>query len=298
MHYILIIISLILLSTPATAMANASKRETGKNNSQSTKLHVSSNPNKTVTTPTDLSTKPTNIADRNPSKAKFKPPAMQQNKEQLPSIVNAYNYLYSNKNWNSDNSKTPSPFGTTDFNEFALKGNLYYLKPNTVQLPEFSAMTAVGIVYIPSLNIPKRNFTTGFPGVDKRFEWFGVRYIGGFKIDQGAQYKFRLVSDDGSKLWIDNQLVIDNDGIHPHYAKSGVIKLSSGKHLIQVDYFQGPRTSIGLQLYITEPGAREKIFKPKFSSNKTVHGELTVGKQANETPKFILKFVRLGSMEK
>ena len=160
-------------------------------------------------------------------------------------------------------------FGNVDFNEFSLKGNIYYLPANTSRLPDFGIMSPVGSIYTKELNISNRSFTTGFPGVTKRFEWFGIRYTGGFKVQQEGQYKFRLVSDDGSKLWIDNKLVVNNDGVHAHNSKSGAIVLTSGQHRIQVDYFQGPRTMLGLQLYVTEPGGSEKIFSPEFLSNQT-----------------------------
>ena len=230
------------------------------------------------------------------SKSTIKPPELpKQNNsnQQLPSVVNIYDFLYSHQTWQTDNSKTPtSPFGTTNFNEFALKGNLYYLTPKTNRLPDFSTMTAIGTIYIPKLDIPKRTFTTGFPGVDKRFEWFGIRYIGGFKIQQDGQYRFRLVSDDGSKLWIDNKLIIDNDGIHPPQSKSATVNLNSGHHLIQVNYFQGPRKWIALQLYVTEPNGIEKIFSPELISNQTVKGEVTDSDKTKRTAKLTLKFVR------
>jgi hypothetical protein len=220
-------------------------------------------------------------------------PKLKSLNKQLPSVVNAYNYFYSHQEWQTDNSTTaPSPFGTTKFNEFAFKGNLYYLAPGTSRLPEFSTMTAMGTVYISKIDIPKRTFTTGFPGVDKRFEWFGIRYIGAFKLQQGGKYNFRLVSDDGSKLWINNQLIINNDGIHSPQARSGVIELSSGKHLIQVDYFQGPRKYIALQLYVTPPNGIETIFSPELISNLTVNSGIVSKKNMNNSSKFILKFIK------
>ncbi len=221
----------------------------------------------------------------------------QNSAEQQPlSVVNIYNYLYSQPKGQINNSKS-SPFGNINFKELAFKGNLYYLKPQTERLPDFASITPAGTIYIDKLNIAKRRFTTGFPGVNNRFEWFGIRYIAGFKIKSEGKYKFRLLSDDGAKLWIDNKLVIDNDGIHPPATKSGTINLSPGKHLIQVDYFQGPRAFIALQLYITEPAGREQIFAPEFLSNQTIREVILHNKNENENqpPKFILKFINPSS---
>ncbi len=39
-------------------------------------------------------------------------------------------------------------------------------------------------------------------------------------------------------LYIDNQLIIDNDGAHGVYSKSGSISLKKGFHKIEIKYFQ------------------------------------------------------------
>ncbi|MCF6176201.1 MAG: PA14 domain-containing protein [Victivallaceae bacterium] len=298
-HDIFIIGFIILLTTPIGAQDRYSDAKKSKSNetvNQNTNLQGSDKRDRDATPPIEVATKAKIITDSRASKPTIKPAAMPKlnnPKLKLPSVVNAYNYLYSHQNWNTaSKTTTPSPFGTTNFDEFALKGNLYYLQPNTDRLPDFSAMTAIGTIYIPKLDIPKRAFTTGFPGVDKRFEWFGIRYIGAFKLQQGGQYKFRLASDDGSKLWINNKLIINNDGVHSPSSKSGTVDLSAGQHLIQVDYFQGPRVWIALQLYVTEPNGREQIFSPELISNKTIKAEVTDSDKTKHSTKFTLKFVR------
>jgi hypothetical protein len=44
---------------------------------------------------------------------------------------------------------------------------------------------------------------------------FALRFTGKIKILKGGPYRFFLVSDDGSKLYIDGKEVVDHDGIHP-----------------------------------------------------------------------------------
>jgi hypothetical protein len=51
-------------------------------------------------------------------------------------------------------------------------------------------------------------------------------------------YSFTLTSDDGSSLWIDDKLVVDNDDKHASFAVTGSIRLQKGYHKIQVKYFQ------------------------------------------------------------
>ena len=152
-------------------------------------------------------------------------------------------------------------FGGSTYQAGALRGDIYFLPNGTRALPDFNQIQPVGSIYTHSLNVPNQSFTKGFPGVTDRFEWFGIRYTGGFQVYQGGEYQFRCVSDDGSKVWIDGQLIINNDGVHPARGVSGKIYLTPGHHSIQVDYFQGPRTMVCLGLYMTPPGGTEQLFQ-------------------------------------
>ncbi len=159
-------------------------------------------------------------------------------------------------------AKTPV-FGSAKPIPGALKGDIYYLPTNTSKLPDFSTLTSVGSVYTRSLNIPARNFKEGFPGVTNRFEWFALRYTGKFTVTAAGTYSFRLMSDDGSKLYIDGRLVIDNDGVHAPSDASGSVNLTAGSHTIVVEYFQGPAVEIALQLFVTPPGGTESIWQAR-----------------------------------
>lgn len=68
-------------------------------------------------------------------------------------------------------------------------------------------------------------------------EYFGFTYEGYVKVEKNAVYKFGTVSDDGSKLFIDGKLVVDNDGLHSAEAAEGSIALAKGFHKIEVQYF-------------------------------------------------------------
>ena len=50
---------------------------------------------------------------------------------------------------------------------------------------------------------------------------FVVHAIANLTVPTTGQYTFRLNSDDGSELFIDNQLVIDHDGLHGAEDKDG-----------------------------------------------------------------------------
>ncbi|MBK8978128.1 MAG: alpha-L-fucosidase [Planctomycetes bacterium] len=50
-------------------------------------------------------------------------------------------------------------------------------------------------------------------------------------------YRFALASDDGSRLWIDGELVVDNDGLHAMVEKPGRKALARGLHALRVVWF-------------------------------------------------------------
>ncbi len=66
-----------------------------------------------------------------------------------------------------------------------------------------------------------------------------IRFTTQVKIGQEDTFSFYIRSDDGSKLLIDNKLVIDNDGDHGVREKSGNIHLEKGKHKLEVLWFNG-----------------------------------------------------------
>jgi PA14 domain len=151
-------------------------------------------------------------------------------------------------------------FGTTVVVPMGLKGQIYFLHHDTQWLPNFAKMKPVGTIYTQSLNVPPQSFTQGFPGVTKRFEWFAIDYTGRFWVAAPGLYRFSLLSDDGSKLYIDDELVIENDGVHPARDQRGEVDLTIGMHRIRVSYFQGPRMELALVMRVAPPGARFRIF--------------------------------------
>jgi hypothetical protein len=151
-------------------------------------------------------------------------------------------------------------FGTTVVVPAGLRGTIFYIRDGTEWLPDFRKLKPVGTIYTTSLNVPPQMFDVGFPGVTKRFEWFAIEYTGRFWIATPGLYRFSLLSDDGSKLFIDDDLVIENDGVHAPREQAGGINLAGGIHRIRVLYFQGPRLNVALVLRVARPGELFRIF--------------------------------------
>jgi hypothetical protein len=151
-------------------------------------------------------------------------------------------------------------FGTTVVVSSGLRGDVYLIPVDTDRLPRFKHLKPVGTIYTTTLDVPPTDFRQGFPGVTDRFEWFAIDYSGKFWIEQMGRYRFALTSDDGSQLYIDDRLIIDNDGIHPPSSCVASVELARGAHTIRVSYFQGPRYQVALILLVARPGDSWQLF--------------------------------------
>jgi PA14 domain len=156
--------------------------------------------------------------------------------------------------------ESPPIFGTTVVIPSGLRGFVYHIHRNSKRLPDFKKLKPSGAIYTSSLDIPPQDFKQGFPGVTKRTEWFAIDYSGRFWIETPGTYTFSLLSDDGSKLYIDDQLEIDNDDLHPPFEKRADVDLTGGVHSVRVSYFQGPRFQVALQLKIAGAGQELRVF--------------------------------------
>jgi len=71
----------------------------------------------------------------------------------------------------------------------------------------------------------------------KTERYIGLKFDGYIFIPETANYTISTLSDDGSKLFIDNELVVNNDGIHWLNEAYGAVKLEKGFHKINIGYF-------------------------------------------------------------
>ncbi len=155
----------------------------------------------------------------------------------------------------------PNVFGYEEPVLGCFEGQVFPLAPNTQKLPtSYDALTPVSVLYACEWDIAPRAWDQGFPGIADRFEWFAIRYTGGFRVAEAGEYGFRISSDDGAKLTIDGQEVVDNDGQHAPKEARGKVQLAKGDHPMVLQYFQGPRFQINLQLWVTPPGKAEELF--------------------------------------
>ncbi len=69
---------------------------------------------------------------------------------------------------------------------------------------------------------------------------FSVRWTGQLTVPATDKYTFYTTSDDGVRLWIDDQLLVDDWTNHGPTEDSGAVSLSAGqRHAVRLEYFQG-----------------------------------------------------------
>jgi hypothetical protein len=71
-----------------------------------------------------------------------------------------------------------------------------------------------------------------------RKNYYCIDFSGYIELPETGVYTFYTLSDDGSRLFIDDRQVVNNDGCHGDLEKSGEAALSAGKHPFRLLYFQ------------------------------------------------------------
>ena len=122
-------------------------------------------------------------------------------------------------------------------------------------MPNFDLLMPIYTFVTANLDVPPREYTEGFPSPKQQtiVENFAIRFRGQLAVDTPGKWMFSLYSDDGSKLFIDGKLVVDNDGIHAPRFEGGSVKLTAGMHPVEIHYFQGPRHTIAMQWFYVPP---------------------------------------------
>jgi hypothetical protein len=87
-----------------------------------------------------------------------------------------------------------------------------------------------------------------------------VRWSGLVEPKFTGQYTFYTVSDDGVRLWIDNQLVINNWTDHGSTENSGTVALSAGKkYSVRMEFYENGGNAVAKLLWSSVDQAKEVI---------------------------------------
>ena len=136
--------------------------------------------------------------------------------------------------------------------EAQLPGLQYeYFEKQLPELPDFSRLTADASGTAEELSLKPA----------RRKNDFALRFRGTLTIAKAGEYKFYTRSDDGSRLLIDEKVLVENGGIHPAQERSGTVTLALGEHAFELVYFDGGGNT-ELQVEWKPPGSVRSAIPP------------------------------------
>ena len=111
--------------------------------------------------------------------------------------------------------------------------NVYSFNGNVESMPDFSKIKRIQAGILPNLgNIEGADFID----LESNFALTAEGYL---QVEADSEVSFRMWSDDGSILYIDDKKVVDNDGNHGTEYKEGRIGMKAGFHKYRIEYYQG-----------------------------------------------------------
>ena len=111
----------------------------------------------------------------------------------------------------------------------------------------------------PQVNVESTEGTFAGTGLS---DCFYVRWTGVVRIPATGKYTFYAESDDGSRVFVGETKVIDNNGLHPMEEKSGELDLKAGDHPIRVEMFENVGGA-GCRISWEGPGLAKEIIPAK-----------------------------------
>ena len=127
-----------------------------------------------------------------------------------------------------------------------LIATVYYGEFN--ELPDFPALRSAFT----------RNTSEVIHTLARKDSFFAIDFDGYLLIPADDVYGLSLISDDGSRLILNGNEIIRNDGIHGLKEEGGYFPLSKGYHKFRVEYFQR-EGGLGLKLLIEVPGHQKSV---------------------------------------
>jgi len=148
------------------------------------------------------------------------------------------------------------------------KGSAYHIDNKYLQAgfgPHVFDGKFYGHIELEALDIKLQPEDKVFPGVYERVQ-FGVLVRSKLEVLELGCYKFSLNSDDGSVLWIDDELAVSNDGHHAEKRVTDSLILDAKIYEAKVWYYNAFNGGYALELDINRIGNDEACPRQKLST--------------------------------
>lgn len=149
--------------------------------------------------------------------------------------------------------------------ESGIQVEYYYPSGANVAIETLDKMEPkeTGIVPEIVMNVPQK----------KQSDRFALRFTGNVFASQSGAYTFYITSDDGSRIYLNDKLLVDNDGLHGMTQKYASVDLPAGPHKLVVTYFDNGGGD-GLKVAWKGPGFDKQAIpadKLSISGGETLH---------------------------
>ena len=114
------------------------------------------------------------------------------------------------------------------------------------KLPEFDQLNPIAQGKLP----------TGYLDIKvaQRKEYYGIVFEGKINAPTAGEYTLEMASDDGARILINGNKVVEHDGLHGQELRKGKVTLKKGPHDIRVEYLAFGQPN-GFRAGWTEPGS-------------------------------------------
>ena len=104
-----------------------------------------------------------------------------------------------------------------------------YFEGSWSKLPDFSTLEPVGQGVATSVQLE---------GYAEREDKIGLVFEGYVEVPSTGIYTVYTESDDGSRLYVNGSMVVDNDGLHGKQTRTGQLALEKGLHAVRIEFFE------------------------------------------------------------
>ena len=111
----------------------------------------------------------------------------------------------------------------------------YYAVSGLSVLPDFDTLTPYASDVVSSINFPS---TDGEFITSGRVDDVGAVFTGYITVPESGLYTLYTNSDDGSKLYLGDDEIVNNDGLHPMVEVGTDVALQAGTHALRVEFFE------------------------------------------------------------
>jgi len=155
--------------------------------------------------------------------------------------ADSFDYVVTNGDFTAEASVSidvldPSSFRTPENPTFTQPGiDVDYYEGAWDVLPDFASLAPYASDVVNNIDFPS---TSGDFITSGRAENVGAVFTGYIDIPESGLYTLYTNSDDGSKLYLGDDEIVNNDGLHPMVEVGTEVALQAGTHALTVEFFE------------------------------------------------------------